>query len=300
MVGMLAQHRSELHSTHVAVVGLGLMGGSLALALKPHVRKLTAVDVDASTRRIALERGLVDEAVADVEQGIDDVDLLILATPVRNIVEILRQLSRWLPQGCVVLDLGSTKGQICSAMDALPAGFSAIGGHPMCGKESSGLRFAQDDLYRDQTFVLCRTERTNEDTERLVLTLLGLIGAQPLFLQPQEHDRLVAQVSHLPYFLAGLLMQQSAERAVSNERLWEVSASGFRDTSRLAGSDPGMMRDIVETNRQEIARVLRRHAALVDTLIEIVDGEVSADLHTWLQARQDEYFAYRAARRDRR
>lgn len=301
--GMSAPQSLELHNAHIAIAGLGLMGGSLALALKSHVRKLTAVDLDAATRRAALEHRLVDEAtatVADLGLGQDAVDMLVLATPVRGIMQIMEQLPGLLPRGCAVLDLGSTKGQVCAAMDALPPAFSAIGGHPMCGKETSGLGHAQEDLYRDQTFILCRTARTNRDLEQLALRMLQAIGARPLFLQPEEHDRLVAQVSHLPYFLAALLIQQSTEQADVDERLWEVSASGFRDTSRLAGSAPRMFYDIAETNRQEIVRVLRRHASFVEALIEILDGEAgAAGLEAWLQARHDEYRAYRTARGDR-
>lgn len=289
-----------LHSAHVAIVGLGLMGGSLALALRPHVQRLTAVEVDAATRRMALEADVVDDAVAEIGEEIGAVDLLVLALPVGGILNMLEQLPGTLSRECVVMDLGSTKGQICAAMNDLPPRFSAIGGHPMCGKESSGLHHAQEDLYRDQTFILCRTRRTNETSLRLARAMLDLIGAKPLFLQAQVHDRLVAQVSHLPYLLAALLMQQSTEQAVSEERMWQVSASGFRDTSRLAGSEPAMIGDIVETNHAEIVRALRRHASLVEALLEILSGEANTDLDTWLRARQNEYLAYRAARRDGR
>lgn len=297
---MTAHQVPELTHAHVAIVGLGLMGGSLALALRPHVRKLTAVDVDADTRRMALERRMVDEALADVQEGIADADIVILATPVRTILAILAQLPRWRSQGCIVIDLGSTKGRICAAMDALPPEFAAIGGHPMCGKESSGLSFAQENLYRDETFILCRTRRTKEHTERLILSMLERIGAKPLFLPAEEHDRLVALVSHLPYFLAAFLMQQNAQAAASEGRLWEVSASGFRDTARLSGSQPRMLHDIVETNRVEILGVLRRHVSHVESLIKIVAEQEDAALRDWLQARQAEYDAYRRALRDRR
>lgn len=297
--GMDDRQMSELRSMQVTIIGLGLMGGSLALALKPHVATITAVDVDADTRRIALDQGLVDRAVTDVVEGIGEADLVVLATPVRTILETIERLPRGRPDGCIVLDLGSTKRHICAAMEALPARFEAIGGHPMCGKESSGLRLAEADLYRNQTFVLCRTRRTREGAERLILSLLAKIGAEPLFLKPQEHDRLVAQVSHLPYFLASLLMQQGARAAEGNENVWKVSASGFRDASRLSGSEPQMFRDIVATNRREILQVLRRHAADVDQLIELIEGEGDEPLWAWLRARQEEFRSYRRALGDR-
>lgn len=290
---------SELRNTQVTIVGLGLMGGSLALALKPYVTAITAVDVDEATRRMALDQGLVDRAVADVAEGVGEADLVVLATPVGAILEMIEELPRRRPDGCIVLDLGSTKRQICEAMEAMPTQFEAMGGHPMCGKESSGLPLAEAGLYRNQTFVLCRTGRSGEGAEQLILSLLARIGAKPLFLMPQEHDRLVAQVSHLPYFLAALLMQQAARAAEGDENVWKVSASGFRDTSRLSGSEPKMFRDIVATNRREILQVLRRHAADVDLLIELIEGEGDGPLWAWLRARQEESRSYRRAVGDR-
>jgi prephenate dehydrogenase len=302
MGAMRAQQIADLGNAHVTIVGLGMMGGSMALALRPHVRKLTGVDTNSETRRAALARGIVDDVVKDVRHvaGSPDEDVLILATPVRAIVEIVEQLPNWGAPGRLLLDLGSTKGKICAAMDALPERFAAIGGHPMCGKEESGLNAAQEDLYLGQTFILCRTKRTDEDAEGMALSLVEAIGARPHFLPAEDHDRFVALTSHLPYFLAALLMQQSSEAAAREEQLWKVSASGFRDASRLAGSDPLMLLDIVDTNRAELISVLRHHVSNVERLIDLIEGKKDDALRAWLRARKSDYAAYRRALRDRR
>jgi prephenate dehydrogenase len=193
--------------------------------------------------------------------------------------------------------MGSTKERICTAMEGMPAQFGAIGGHPMCGKESSGLKAAEETLFRNQTFVLCRTARTTSGVEKLVLAMLNVIGAEPLFLDPAKHDRLVALVSHFPYFVAALLMEQAAHVAADEDELWSVSASGFRDTARLSGSEPQMLMDIVQTNRAPILRALRRHADDVEALIALLEGGEDDALCAWLQARQNEYRAYRRTSR---
>jgi prephenate dehydrogenase len=146
----------------ITIVGLGLMGGSLALALRlaqrmphePGALHLTVVERDAATRQAAA--WLADELTADFAAGVRNADLVVLATPVRSIIGLLGELAAVRPEGCMVLDLGSTKADICRAMAELPEGFQAIGGHPMCGKETAGFGSATPDLYRGKTFILCR------------------------------------------------------------------------------------------------------------------------------------------------
>ena len=287
---------TPLADLRVTIVGLGLMGGSLALALRPHVAHITAVDVDPATRRQALAQGVVDAAAATLAEGVRQADALILATPVSAILEHVAALPRLRPDGCFVLDLGSTKAQICRALSALPEPFTAVGGHPMCGKETAGLAHAEPGLYRRQTFILCPTARTTEAGEALAVALVRAAGGRPRFLAPAEHDDVVALVSHLPYFVAALLMEQAAAAARENDHVWPVSASGFRDTSRLAGTSARMLRDVALTNRPAILARLRAHRDHVqDLIVLLADGDEEA-IETWLAARQREHNRYRQER----
>ncbi|HSM57393.1 MAG TPA: prephenate dehydrogenase [Candidatus Sulfomarinibacteraceae bacterium] len=295
----IMQRMFRLKEAHITIVGLGLMGGSLALGLRPHVERITAVDLDGETRALAMGEGLVERATADLGSGLQGANLVVLATPVGGILRVLEQLPALRPDGCYVLDLGSTKGDICQAMNRLPGDFAAIGGHPMCGKETSGLPAAEATLFRDQTFVLCRTQRTTEALEVAVLSLLQALEARPLFLAPQQHDRLVGLVSHLPYLIASLLMAQVSAHAAEQGHTWQVSSSGFRDTTRLAGSDPGMMADIVRTNRTAITTWLRQYGERLDDLVQMLDNDDDEGLYEWLKARQGEHHAYRRQKQDR-
>ena len=215
----------------VCVVGCGLMGGSLALALRPFLSHLTIVDKNPNT--LAATAWLADMVTDNVVAGIQAADVVVLATPVRAILQLLAELPGWRPEGCLVLDLGSTKQQICAAMAALPPAFAAIGGHPMCGKETAGFDMAASDLYQEQLFILCPHARTTPAIEKLARQIITYIGATPLLLSPHAHDKLVAGVSHLPYVVSAMLMQTAA--AMAEDQAWDVSASGFRDTARLAG-----------------------------------------------------------------
>jgi prephenate dehydrogenase len=281
----------------VTIVGLGLMGGSLALSLRlaqrvarrPYPTRITIVDSNLNT--LAAAERLADVVTADFAEGVKDAELVILATPVRTVLALLNQLAEVRPTGCMVLDLGSTKRDICAVMDMLPAGFEAIGGHPMCGKETAGFSSATPDLYRDKTFVLCRSTRTTERVEALVLDLLNIVGANPLFLPPDVHDEMVAAISHLPYVVAGSLMRTAA--AVDDDRLWQVSASGFRDTSRVSGTDPKMMLDILLTNKTAVLQQLQRYQDEITAVTHLLESDDEAALSAWLTETQREYFTYR-------
>lgn len=279
---------SSLAGLRVCVAGLGLMGGSLALALRGQVSRLVGLEPQPATRLAALRDGVVDEATDELHAAVAAADLLVLATPVQTIIEQLEQLPRYRPEGCLVLDLGSTKRVVVSAMDRLPETFAALGGHPMCGKETSGLAAATADLYRDQSFVLCRTERTTAQIEQVALDLIRVIGARPIFLDAAEHDAIVAAVSHAPYLLAAALM-----RVVAGEAQWQISAGGFRDTTRLSGSSPRMMGDILATNRDAALDALRAIMADLTTVEALLAGNDESGLADWLAEAQVRHAAYR-------
>ncbi len=277
-----------LQEMRVGIAGLGLMGGSLALALRGRVAGLLAVEQRADARQTALREGIVDAAYEALTPDVPAVDLLVLATPVRVILDTLGRLPDARPGGCLVLDLGSTKGDIVAAMDALPERFAAVGGHPMCGKESAGLAAAAADLYRDQTFILCPTRRTTPAAQAAALAVVEAVGARPMILDAAEHDAIVAAVSHLPALLSAALMRTAAD-----ERLWGISASGFRDVSRLAGSDPRMMLDILMTNREAILNAIDAYETELSAVREALTRQDEESLIEWLAAAQVGYAGYR-------
>ena len=281
---------SHLAQARVGILGLGLMGGSLALALRGRVAHLLAVERQVITRQTALRLGIVDEAVEELTTATPPLDLLVLAAPVRVILDTLGRLPALRPAGCAVIDLGSTKRAVVTAMSTLPPQFAAVGGHPMCGKETAGLAAATADLYRDQTFILCPVPRPAPQpaAEAPALALVEAVGARPLWLDAAEHDRLVAAVSHLPALAAAALM-----RGAANEAQWTVSASGFRDAARLAGTDPRMMLDILLTNRQAVLDALHAYQADLDGLGAALAQGDEAALAEWLAAAQVAHAAYR-------
>jgi prephenate dehydrogenase len=277
----------------LTVVGLGLMGGSLALALRDVAERIVGVDNQPQTRDYAVRHGIVDDATDDLRVGVMDADVVILAAPVRVIVEMLkRRIGSYLRSNTFLIDIGSTKQDICAAMADLPIGIQAVGGHPMTGKENSGIEFSDKDLYRGRPFVLCPTRRTTPAARLRALGLVDALGAVPIEMEALRHDRVVAAISHLPYLLSAALVATVASEGTKDDAVWQLAAGGFRDMSRLTGSDVRMMGDILSTNTQAVATLLalfRMQLALLEAMLISHDDEHLAEALSPLRAARLEW-----------
>jgi prephenate dehydrogenase len=278
-------------SKNLAIVGLGLMGGSLALALRGCAETIVGIDQNPATRQYALDHGLVDQATEDLKAGVAEADAVLLAAPVRVILDILhKRIGSYLRANTLLMDIGSTKFDICEALGSLPIGIQAIGGHPMTGKEHSGIQAADANLYQHRPFVLCSTRRTTPATRLRALALVESIGAEAIEMEAPRHDRIVAGISHLPYMLSASLVATIAREAQHDEAFWQLAAGGFRDMSRLAGSDIQMMGDILSTNTRAVATLLamfRVRLAELETML--IAGEHDKLIESLFPVREARY-----------
>lgn len=275
----------DFAAASVTIVGLGLMGGSLGLALKQRcsVGRVWGVNRRATVIERAIELGAVDGGTTDAAEGVADADIVVLATPVQTIVKLLGEIGDHLKPGCLVLDMGSTKSAIVDAMAALPDHVEPVGGHPMCGKEVAGILAAEASLYEGAVFVLTPLARTSRQALADARRLAANVGATPLVLDAARHDRLVAAVSHLPYLAAVTLVAAASQVAAEDALAWPLAASGFRDTSRLAASDVTMMYDILATNRDYVGEMLRRYKGELDQVIDLLEREQDDELRSVLE-----------------
>ena len=258
----------------LAIVGTGLIGGSFALALKQAdaVREVLGVGRSPAQLAVAHELGLIDRAVGWAEAG--QADCILLAIPVGETEEVLRQLAPHLKTGAVVTDAGSTKLNVVEAARAALGDRFAdfVPGHPIAGSEQCGPGAARIDLYRGKRVVLTPQIDTRADAVATVRLLWEAAGAQVETLDAGLHDRVFAAVSHLPHLAAYALVDDLAQRADS-DTCFRFAASGFRDFTRIAGSSPEMWRDIALANREAVLAELDAYLASLQALRQAVDAE---------------------------
>ncbi|MCB0089931.1 MAG: prephenate dehydrogenase [Caldilineaceae bacterium] len=278
----------RLAECRVAVVGLGLMGASLCMDLTRNklCREVRGVARRTETVLQAFFAGAVDLATNDLHTGVLGADIVILATPVRTIVDMLAEIGPLLWPGALVMDMGSTKAEICAAMAQLPDGLQPIGGHPMTGKETAGFTAAEPNLYCNATWVLTPLPRTSAETVTLATELVEAVHARPVVLPPARHDRLVAAISHLPFLLASALVHAVSEVGQDDATVWQLAAGGFRDTSRVAASDTRMFMDILMTNRAAVLAQLDAFGAQVAELRQLLADADEDALHAKLAQSQ--------------
>ncbi len=281
---------------HTTIIGIGLIGGSFALAAKRAglVGEVTGVARSETTRALALECGAADRVTADAAEAVREADLVYLATPIGAILSSLGELGPHLKPGALVTDAGSTKVQIVAAAEALPESMAFLGGHPMAGSEQAGVAAARADLFQRATYFLTPTTWrdagleagatpwvTAPETLEKMLELVHGIGAEPVVVATELHDQMVAMTSHLPHALAWALCTAVA-RGEAPGALAAFTGGAWCDTTRIADSPEEVWADIFLSNPENLATAARGFRAELDELLEIVESGDRAALRGYL------------------
>ena len=288
----------------VVVVGVGLIGGSFALALKAAGAAATVVGVGrgASNLDLARQLGIADRTWTQDQRWTDeltDADLVLLATPVGQIPALLAAIAPALGRATVVTDAGSTKQDvIAAARRYLGAAFPRfVPGHPIAGAERSGAAAASDALFRGRSVILTPLPETTADAQKRVVDAWSACGGVVSMLEPARHDEIFAAVSHMPHALAFALVAQLAERADAVD-YFRYAATGFRDFTRLASSDPEMWRDVCLGNATALRRELSAYRAEIDRLDALLLAADGDGLGALFERARDARDAWLARRRD--
>jgi len=263
----------------LTIIGTGLIGGSLARALRREneVGEIVGFGRSLGNMKLAVESGVVDRAEVSLASAVEGANMIVLATPIAAMQEMIAALGPLVTDDMVITDVGSVKAPI------IDAAYEAFGelcgrfvpGHPIAGKECSGVRNADADLFLNNRVILCPESDTDDDAVDAVREMWDVVGADVVFMSAQKHDSILAASSHLPHVLSYALVDNLVRRDEHRE-IFKFSAGGFRDFTRIAGSDPEMWRDICLANRQQILACLesyRDDLGLLMDAIEAGDGE---------------------------
>lgn len=273
--------------TSVVVVGLGLIGGSLSLALRRNTEcHVIGYDVDANTVRTARRLDVIDEMAYSLARSVREADIVILATPVNTTKELLQEALKWtMKPGAFIVDTGSTKKEIVDLANELELPF--IGGHPMAGSHKSGIEAARAHLFENAYFVLCPSNQTSNEQLETFQKLLAPSKAKVVKVTAEEHDEMTATVSHFPHLIASSLVHQLATKA-KNPLTKRLAAGGFRDTTRIASANPVMWRDITLQNRDQLLDQLDSWLDEMQNVRQLVaSGDAAAIENYYLEAKRE-------------
>lgn len=273
----------------VALIGTGLIGGSIGIALREKrlVKVISGYDRNFTSGAEAVERGAIDYAAESPLEAVRDADLIILAVPVMSTLQLLQEIIPAISNGAMITDVGSTKGSIMAAVEQmLPPNIHFIGGHPMAGSEESGIMGADPALLENAIYVLTPGLKTPPKAVDRLAEMFEKAGAQPLMLDPLAHDRAVASVSHLPHIIAATLVQ-SVAGVSEHELVRTLAAGGFRDSTRIALGSPDVWRDICVSNRWALLAALKRFKVKLDTMEEALAEPNPVSIQEYLQQARD-------------
>ena len=284
---------TDFHIDKLAVVGVGLIGGSLALALKQAgvVGHVIGIGRGLPNLETASRLGVVDSFTQDIAAGVADADVVFLATPVQSLGALAKQAMPHLKSGAILTDGGSVKQAVIDAIEPhLRDDVHFVPGHPIAGTENSGAEAAFATLYCDRRCILTPTENTDATALDSMRSMWQLAGSQVVIMDVEKHDRVLAAISHLPHMVAYALVNAVGSYDRYNENILEYSAGGFRDFTRIASSDPTMWRDIALTNREALIEMMEQ--------FETFFAELKEDVSTGSEERLFEFFRRSKKSRD--
>jgi prephenate dehydrogenase len=269
----------QLH--RLSIIGVGLLGGSIGMAIKAALSNCEIIGYGhrAETLERAVQVGAIDRGTSDLKSAVSDADLVILCTPVGLLGEMLKGISGFLRPGAIVTDVGSTKASVVAAsIEILPSNVDFVGSHPMAGSEKRGVEFARADLFRNALCIVTPTDATLSAAIEDVEAFWRMLGMRTCRMAPDDHDRALAEVSHLPHALAAALVTMQSPEAM------ELAGKGFLDTTRIAGGDGGLWRDIFLDNATNLKSAIAKVRAQLDAIEQLMEPGRAEELRSWLDA----------------
>jgi len=273
----------------ISVIGMGLIGGSLAAAFKQQSDDyyIIGFNHNLESAHEALNMGIIDRVAETIKDAVAEADVIFIAIPVKMITEYAIQAARYAKHGAIITDVGSTKASIVASIESqMPDGIHFIGGHPMAGSEKSGVKAASPALFKNAHYLLTPTEKTSMTAYKNLHSMLTSIGANVVAIDPQKHDQAVAVISHLPHMVAAVLMNLASKEANHTQNILMLAAGGFKDTTRIAAGSPRMWIDICLENKDAIIYSIDQMIDMLSSLRHIIEEEDRDRIKEFLEQAQ--------------
>lgn len=273
----------------VTIIGLGLIGGSLARALhdKLGIGDIIGVDSNCRTLELALEQGVIRSGYTSLDHSVYSSEIIFICTPVNHIVKYINELAPNVGSNCIITDTGSIKGEITRFVEKMPNPPCFIGGHPMAGTERSGYTNSFPHLFENAYYILTPGPGTSTESVTALAEVVEGIGAIPVIMSADEHDRAAGGISHIPHIVAAALVNLVKDIDNGTGRLQMLAAGGFRDITRIASSNPAMWKSIVMSNRTQVLGLMKQFGIKLDDFISSLEKGDSEDIYDYFdEARQ--------------
>lgn len=275
--------------TNITIIGLGLIGGSLAKALheKLGLCNITAVDADIDTLDLALEEKIIARGFTTLDSSVYNSDIIFICTPVKMTLSYINQLVPQIPETCIITDVCSTKEEITRYVEAMNKPPCFIGGHPMAGTEKSGYHNSFAHLFENAYYVLTPCFSTSPEALDTLAGIVEGIGAIPIVMPAREHDRVTGSISHLPHIIAAVLVNLVKELDSGSGKMRTLAAGGFRDITRIASSSPEMWENIVSSNKAQIIELVELFGKALDNFMDNLESDNTEAVYSFFaEARQ--------------
>jgi len=263
----------------VTIIGLGLIGGSLAKAIRKisSIKTIIGIDTDENVLDTALKQGMLDIASQQINDSISDTDMVFICTPVDKITECIKKLNNIVKKDCIITDTGSIKDNIVNEIEKLKGNFVFIGGHPMCGSEKVGFEASRSHLFENAYYILTPSEHSTETAVKVLEEIIIEIGAIPVIIDSRKHDLVTGAISHFPHVVSAALVNLIKQLDENDNYMKVLAAGGFKDITRISSSNPEMWKNIVINNKYNVIKILD---SFVELIIQFKDWLIHNDENT--------------------
>ena len=272
---------------NIGIIGLGLMGGSIAKTLKNKLNKIIAFDLNEQDLKQALNEKVIDEYTLNIDEKFSNLDIIFICTPVKLVYEYVQKLEKYISPNCIITDVGSTKFEIVKSIEKDFPNIKFIGAHPMVGSEKSGYNASKDFLFENGYYIITKTEKTDIQDVEKIKNVVEQLKAIPIIIDVDKHDYIVSAISHVPHIVASALVNLVKNSDDNNMNMKHLAAGGFKDITRIASSSPVMWQNICNQNKEEIIKTLSIFNNIINEFIENIIQEKESNVLTYFESAKE-------------